>query len=133
MLEQKETSGNIIEELNDIDNKYSAKSEEVMEVDGKEQSFICENQNSDIVIKPTFVDAFKANVIDLIVIGGISAVGVFVIDAILRLAGYFVTQKFQMSFVIFMIVMVLYMSIMESGKTSATIGKKVSKLIITKR
>ena len=53
-------------------------------------------------------------------------------DAILKLAGYAITQKFQMAFIIFMVVMVLYMSIMESGKTSTTIGKKISGLIITK-
>ncbi len=37
-----------------------------------------------------------------------------------------------MAFIIFMVVMVFYMSIMESGKKSATIGKKVARLIITK-
>ena len=133
MLEQKEVSENIIEELNDIDNKYEVKSEEVMDIDGKAPCFTCENSKVDKAIKPTFVDTFKASLIDLIVIGGISTVGVFVTDAILRLAGYAITQKFQMAFIIFMVVMVLYMSIMESGKMSATIGKKVSKLIITKR
>ena len=131
MLEQKEVKENIIEELNDIDNKYEVKNEEIIELDSNEKCTTGETSNANV--KPSFVDAFKASLIDLIVIGGISAVGVFVADAVLRLAGYFVTQKFQMSFIIFMIVMVLYMSLMESGKTSATIGKKASRLIITRR
>lgn len=129
MLEQKEQKENIIEELNDVDSK----NEEVMEMDSNEGCTTCEISNADSSVKPTFVDSFKASLIDLIVIGGISAVGVFVVDAVLRFSGYFITEKFQMSFIIFMIVMVLYMSLMESGKNSATIGKKVSRLIITRR
>ena len=133
MLEQKEVNENIIEELNDIDNKYTEKNDAIMGTDDNEQCFTSENSNEDKVVKPTFIDTFKASLIDLIVIGGISTVGVFVADSILRLAGYAITQKFQMAFIIFMVIMVLYMSIMESGKSSGTIGKKVSGLIITKR
>lgn len=123
MLEQKEVmeNGKIIEELNNTDNKYVGRSEEPIGGNGKR------------AIKPTFFDAFKASIIDLVVIGVVSTVGVFAADAVLRLAGFAITQKFEMLFIIFMVVMVLYMSIMESGKKSATIGKKASRLIITKR
>ena len=116
MLEQKEINENVIDESDDIENKSVVKNEQL----GVEFA------------KPNFLDTFKANLIDLVIIGGISAVGVFVADAVLKLAGYSITQKFQMGFIIFMVVMVLYMSIMESGKKSTTIGKKISGLIITK-
>jgi len=131
MLEQKEVKKNeeIIEELNNTDNKYSAKREVVIESDANKQGLSYENKT----IKPTFMNTFTASLVDLIVIGGVSAVLVFAANAVLKLTGYAITEKFQMSFIIFMVVMVLYMSIMESGKTSATIGKKVSGLIITKR
>ncbi|MBK5241376.1 RDD family protein [Clostridium sp.] len=119
MLEQNEDNS---EELNHIENN------EVVE----SQEGIAENIKVDKSIKPRFVDTLKASIIDLIVIGGISTALVFIGDSILRLAGFFVTQKFQMSFIIFMVVMVLYTSIMESGKTSTTLGKKISGLIITK-
>ena len=132
MLEQKKVKENISGELNDIDNKATAQKEEQIQVDCSKQCCASKESNGNKAIKPTFVDTFKASIIDLIIIGGISIVGVFVVDAILRLSGYFITQKFQMSFVIFMVVMVLYMSIMESGKTSTTIGKKIAGLIITK-
>jgi len=123
MLEQKEVMENekIIEELNNKDNKYSGRNEELIGANGNK------------TLKPTFLDAFKASIIDLVVIGVVSTVGLFVADAVLKLAGFAITQKFEMSFIIFMVVMVLYMSIMESGKKSATIGKKVARLIITKR
>ena len=108
-----------------IEHNDIKKDEEISE----ESCVCCENKNA----KPTFIDAFKASLIDLIVVGAVSTVGVFVIDGVLKLAGYAITQKFQMSFIIFMVVMVFYMSIMESGKTSATIGKKASGLFISKR
>ena len=125
MLEQKDANKGVIEESDDINNKSVEKSEELMSVNN-------ENSNGDKVIKPNFLDTFKASLIDLVVIGGISAAAVFVADAMLKLAGYAISEKFQMAFIIFMVVMVLYMSIMESGKKSSTIGKKISGLIITK-
>lgn len=109
MLEQNEVNVDNSEELNHIENKVVEKS-----------------------MKPRFIDTLKASLIDLIVIGVISTGLVFIADSILRLTGYFVTQKFQMSFIIFMVVMVLYTSIMESGKSSTTIGKKLSGLTIIK-
>ena len=123
MLEQKDVMGNekIIDDLNNTDNKYIARNEDLVGQDGNR------------AIKPTFFDAFKASIIDLVVVGAISTVGLFAADAILKIAGFAISEKFAMSFIIFMVVMVFYMSIMESGKKSATIGKKVARLIITKR
>lgn len=113
MLEQEGTNENkdVIKKLNNTDIKSVMK-------DGS---------------KPTFVNTFLASIIDLIIIGVVSTVIVYATDAVLKLSGYAIAQKFQMTFIIFMVVMVLYTSIMESGKTSATFGKKVSGLIITKR
>jgi uncharacterized RDD family membrane protein YckC len=119
MLEQKDVNKSVIEESDHIDNKF---------VEDNKQSVYGEGNK----LKPNFIDTFKANFIDLVVIGGISAVTVYVADAILKLAGYSISQKFQMAFIIFMVVMVLYMSIMESGNKSSTLGKKISGLIITK-
>ncbi len=130
MLEQKDANENISEKSKDIENiDLLKKDEEVAEGVNIESSV---NPGVNKTLKPTFLDTLKASLIDLIVIGGISTAIVFIGDAILRFAGYFVTQKFQMSFIIFMVVMVLYMSIMESGKNSTTLGKKISGLIITK-
>jgi len=131
MLEQKDVNENVIDESEDIENKSVAKNEE-LGAEFNKPDFTSENSNGYNAVKPNFLDTFKANLIDLVVIGGISAVAVFVADAMLKLGGYFITQKFQMAFIIFMVVMVLYMSIMESGKKSTTIGKKISGLIITK-
>ena len=124
MLEQKDVNKTVIEGSDDIDNKV--KNEEII---GESVN----NQTSEYIIKkPNFIDTFKASLVDLVVIGGISTVGVYIADALFRMAGYAITQKFQVAFIIFMVVMVFYMSIMESGKKSATIGKKVSGLIIKK-
>ncbi|MCB2292590.1 RDD family protein [Clostridium algoriphilum] len=131
MLEQNKKINNetIIKDLSNTDNKNVAKNEVV----SSKQGIHKENSNTTKATKPSFIDTFKANIIDLIAIGVVSTIVVFVADAILKLAGYAISQKFQMTFILFMVVMVLYMSIMESGKSSATIGKKVSGLFITKR
>lgn len=125
MLEQKDLNKSVIEESDDINNKSVGQKEEFMDVNNQ-------NSNDYKSIKPSFLDTFKANLIDLVIVGGISAVAVFGADALLKLAGYAISQKFQMAFIIFMVVMLMYMSIMESGKKSTTIGKKISGLIITK-
>ena len=135
MLEQKNEiqNENIIKNLNNTDNINVAKNPAMQEVAGSKQGIVNKNSTDNKGKKPILLDTFKANIIDLIVIGAASTVVVYVSDAILKLAGYAISQKFQMTFILFMVIMVLYMSIMESGKSSATIGKKVSGLFITKR
>jgi hypothetical protein len=125
MLEQKDLNKSVIEESDDINNKAVGENGELMGDNNQISSTYK-------TIKPNFIDTFKANFIDVVVVGAISAAAVFAADAILKLAGYAISQKFQMAFVIFMVVMVMYMSIMESGKKSTTIGKKIAGLIITK-
>ena len=132
MLEQNETNENVIEEVKDIDNSNEVEGNEQIIESVKEELSYSENFNEEKSTKPSFMDTLKANLLDLIVIGGISTIIVFLSDVVLKFAGYTITEKFQMSFVIFMVVMVLYMSIMESGKNSATLGKKIAGLIITK-
>lgn len=132
MLEQNETNKNVIEGLNEVENNEALTNEKLAEIVASEECPSFENSNEYMVRKPNFIDTLKASLIDLVVIGGISTIGVFAADTILRLTGYGITQKFQMTFIVFMIVMVLYMSLMESGKTSATLGKKISGLFITK-
>ena len=130
MLEQNEVKKNeeIIGELNNTDNKSEVKNEGIIKADNNKRGLTHENKT----IKPNFLDTLKASLIDVIIIGVVSAIIVFVADALLKLTGYAITQKFQMSFIVFMVVMVLYMSIMESCM-SATLGKKASGLFITKR
>ena len=129
MLEQNE---NIIEEVKDIDSNNEVNSNEQIIESVNEEISYSENLNEEKSVKPSFMDTLKANLLDLIVIGGISTIIVFISDVVLKFAGYTISEKFQMSFVIFMVIMVLYMSIMESGKNSATLGKKIAGLIITK-
>lgn len=131
MLEQNETNENTVEEVKDITNNEIESNGKVVESSSEEYP-CCENSDEEKPMKPKFIDTLKANLLDLVVIGGISTILVFLSDTILKFAGYTISAKFQMTFVIFMIVMVLYMSIMESGKNHATLGKKIAGLIITK-
>mgnify|MGYP001593840041 FL=1 len=96
--------------------------EEVTEVKDKES----------YISKVSFKDTFVANIIDILVTLGISIVVLFVIDGILRVAaGYYVVEKIQMTAIIYLIVSLLYTSIMQS-KNCDTVGMKVAKLKISK-
>lgn len=82
--------------------------------------------------KISFKDAFAAAIIDLVVTAAASVVGLFLIDAILRFtAGFYIKDKVSFSVIIFVIVSLLYTSIMESSK-GETIGKRSLKLKVTR-
>lgn len=90
-------------------------------------------KKENIATKVALKDSFLAAFIDIISIGVISAGVLFIFDAILRVtAGFYVKEKIQMLGIIYLIVMLLYTSIMESSKSANTIGKRVANLKITK-
>lgn len=80
-----------------------------------------------------FAEAFFAATIDLVATGLISAAVLFIFDAILRAAaGYFVKDVVPMFLIVYLIVTLLYTSIMESSKNADTIGKRVARLKLVK-
>lgn len=83
--------------------------------------------------KVSFKDAFLAVIIDVIITGGISVAGLYIFDIILKAtAGYYVKEKVSVFAIIYIIVTILYSSIMESSKTENTIGKRASNLKVIK-
>ncbi|KGM94286.1 hypothetical protein Z968_11900 [Clostridium novyi A str. 4552] len=96
--------------------------EEVTEINDKES----------YISKVNFKDTFTASIIDILVTLGMSIVVLFVIDGILRVtAGYYIVEKIQMTAIIYLIVSLLYTSIMQS-KSCDTVGMRVAKLKISK-
>lgn len=82
--------------------------------------------------KITFIDTFKSNLIDIISTGIISIAALYIFDILLRVtAGYYVKEKIPMLFIFYLISSLLYTSIMEN-KSADTIGKRVSRIRITK-
>lgn len=91
-----------------------------------------ESNNVNTEKKVSFGDAFIATLVDVITIGLISSIGLFVFNAILKVAGYYVKDVIPMFLIIYLIVTLLYTSIMESSKNADTIGKRVARLKLIK-
>jgi uncharacterized RDD family membrane protein YckC len=74
--------------------------------------------------KGSFIKSLSAVIIDEAIIGIISVALLYIADALLKYAGYAITQRVSMLFIIFVVVSVIYTSISESTKSGKTIGKK---------
>lgn len=78
-------------------------------------------------------DTFVSSITDILITSAISAAGLFLGNGILKSAtGYYIKEKATMFMIIYIIVSLLYTSIMESGKNADTIGKRASKIKLTK-
>jgi uncharacterized RDD family membrane protein YckC len=75
--------------------------------------------------KASFIKSLSAIIVDEVIIGIISIIVLFVFEALLKLGGYFISQKISITFLIFVVVSILYTSIMETKKNGNTIGKKL--------
>lgn len=76
------------------------------------------------VKKIPFLNSLSAVISDEAIIGIISLVLLYLGDFLLKYAGYAITQKVSMLFIIFVVVSVLYTSISEATKSGKTLGKK---------
>ncbi|MCY6371769.1 RDD family protein [Clostridium ganghwense] len=116
-------------------NKEEENIKAVVEADEEQlqnQSEKVEIQDYEAKDKISFLDTFKANLIDIIATGVISIAALYIFDILLRAtAGYYVKEKISMLAIFYLISSLLYTSIMES-KSADTIGKRVSKIKIHK-
>lgn len=77
-------------------------------------------------------DSFISIVVDQAISLGISAAVLFIGDFILRLFGLFVQDKEGMFIILFVVVNIIYNTIMHKAKASSTFGEKLAHLKITK-
>ncbi len=75
--------------------------------------------------KVSFMKSFSAIIVDEIIVGIISIVLFYILEGLLRLGGYFISQKINMVFLLFVVASILYVSIMETAKAGKTVGKKL--------
>ncbi|ERI90900.1 hypothetical protein HMPREF1982_03635 [Clostridiales bacterium oral taxon 876 str. F0540] len=86
-----------------------------------------ESKNDSSKTGVSFIKSFCAAIIDNASVGVIAVILLYAFDFLLGLAGYGVSQKMSMLFIIFVIVSIFYYSICESSKSGKTIGKKLFK------
>lgn len=77
-------------------------------------------------------DSFISIMIDQAISLGISAAALFIIDAIMKLFGWQISDKEGMFIIFFVIVNVVYNTVMHTLKASSTFGEKLAHLKITK-
>jgi len=75
--------------------------------------------------KPNFLTSFAAVISDTVIIAVLAYVLMYIADFILRkVFGYYIIEKSQMLFLLFIVVSLLYVSILE-GRLGFTVGKTV--------
>lgn len=122
----------INEQEENINSEESAKSEISNTTIENSYEANIENNNVDTEKKVSFGDAFIATLVDIITVGLISSIGLFIFNVILKVAGYYVKDVIPMFLIIYLIVTLLYTSIMESSKNADTIGKRIARLKLIK-
>lgn len=121
----------------DLNNKQENLSEEVEKID-KEVAIEAVDYNEieaeeEKTNKVSFSDALISTIVDVLIAGAISVAGLYIFDIILRLAaGYYVSDKISAFAIIYIIVTILYTTIMESSRSANTIGKKAANLKVIK-
>lgn len=123
-----------IEEDNENKTNEEATNKETAKEIKKEEIIEVENKGAEEVDnkKISFKDAFSSICVDALITGALSVVGIILLDVILRVTvGYYVKEKASMFLIIYIIMTILYTSIMESSKGN-TVGRRLAKLKVTK-
>jgi hypothetical protein len=86
-------------------------SEEILNEEAIEEQEEAQEIEDETEIKPSFFKKLGSILVDEALIGLISVGLLYLGEAILKLMGYFISQKISMMFIIFVIVSVIYRSV----------------------
>lgn len=78
--------------------------------------------------KGSFIKSLCAVITDEAIIGIVSIILLYIFEGLLKINGYFVTQKISFTFILFVLVSIIYNSVMENIKDGKTVGKKLFNL-----
>lgn len=153
MLDQKEENKEVLEELKKaagekvVDGKeeeaadisgafYGDAEDEIAASEGEEDNLDTvevENIDEEEVkdAKVGFINVFTSIIIDGAIMGAVTFIGLYLVDAILRVTGLYITDKLGACLIIFVVVYILYGTIMMSGKKHSTFGMRANKLKVT--
>jgi hypothetical protein len=112
----------IIEEQTADEEANEEANEEITEENAVESCH--NNELSDEESKPenSFIKKLGTAFIDELAIGLISIIVLYIIEGLLRVAGYSISEKTTMLFILFVVVSIIYRS---AAGTERTIGKKL--------
>lgn len=107
--------------------------EAITEDETEDEIFTEEDVKKKNVNKPSFIHSLLSQLVDQVVIGVISTAVLYLFDLLLRLiTGYYVSEKGSVLFIIYVLVNILYVSIIEASQGS-TIGKNIFETTVNKK
>ena len=121
--ENEDMVNELVEDYTMLPNKDGA--DELIEKEAEAEDISEKSVNTNSGKKPNFFASFAAIISDGIIIAVLSYLLLYVVDFILRrTAGVYVTEKSQMLFLLYVIVSLIYVSVLEST-LGFTVGKTV--------
>lgn len=75
--------------------------------------------------KDSFLKSLGAAIVDEAIVGAASVILLYIFEGLLRLGGYYISQKISMSFIIFVVVSIIYYTVTGTKKTA---GKRLLNL-----
>ena len=109
------------EVVDDFTMVQSENGDKVIKTEEVTEKIVDENSNK----KPSFIASCAATISDAIIIGVLAYVLLYVVDFILKNAlGLYIVEKNQMLFILYIVVSLLYVSVLESI-LGFTVGKTV--------
>lgn len=118
ILEEQTNTEEEIEEVSE------AESEEAIEESVNETEKMEDTQEQTAANKISFINSLCAVILDEAIAGILSIALLYIADAVLKYAGYAITERPSMLLIIFIVVSVLYTSITETALNGKTFGKK---------
>lgn len=107
--------------------------EAITEDETEDEVYTEEDAKKENVNKPSFIHSLLSQLVDQVVIGVISTAVLYLFDLLLRLiTGYYVSEKGSVLFIIYVLVNILYVSIIEASQGS-TIGKNIFETTVNKK
>ena len=107
--------------------------EETTEMTQNSEKECCLECTEETTDKGTFLNSLSAIIVDQVCIATISAVGIFLLIAILNIFGYRILSSYYVVFlfITYVLISIIYPVIMEAS-TGNTLGRKVCKLKVFK-
>lgn len=94
-----------------------------------EKEELINGESSDVI---TFKEILQSQIIDALAAASISILGTIVIDFILRIFDFYISDKFLFIVILFIPVVILYNVIMTTKKDKMTLGQKSVNIHLTK-
>ncbi|WP_051624233.1 RDD family protein [Clostridium akagii] len=93
----------------------------------KENNSEIQDDKINVNERVTFLPSLISSIVDQALIAAIAGVVLFIANFIMQFAGYYIAEKLQMFIILYVICNIIYISVFEASRLSATPGKVLLK------